>query len=306
LPEITFPLSSSVTLCGISCRSLLLIAAGSQSFTRFSTDDMIELNEFVLERRIKMVRAMLGFFTIGLILSSAAFSTPAQSAGMVTKKTTVTIDHPMEVPGGTILQPGTYVFRIVDQGQGASNRDIVRINNADDTKMIATFIAIPDYRLQRTDQPILEYKEQAAGQPNAMRAWFYAGEVGGLEFVYPRKRAAELAQSSQEYVPAEANETTGQDMNNAQLEAINPQGTEESMEQAYTQRSQTPVESAQATPSEPAAPMQPNETPMQPTPSNPPAQELPHTASTAPFAGLLGLTFLAVGISIRQLVKPKF
>jgi LPXTG-motif cell wall-anchored protein len=41
-----------------------------------------------------------------------------------------------------------------------------------------------------------------AGSPEVMRAWFYPGNTIGEEFVYPKRRATQLAKASNIVVPA--------------------------------------------------------------------------------------------------------
>ena len=78
---------------------------------------------------MRIFRAILGVFVLALLGAALSTAVRAQTVGSVTKKTTITISRPMEIPGGTILRPGTYVFRLVDS---AANRNIMRITNQDD------------------------------------------------------------------------------------------------------------------------------------------------------------------------------
>src|SRR4029077_20652126 len=59
------------------------------------------------------------------------------------KKTILTIDQPMQVTE-TLLQPGQYVLKLADSN---SDRHIVQIFNSDQTRIIDTVLAIPNYRL---------------------------------------------------------------------------------------------------------------------------------------------------------------
>src|SRR6185295_4500268 len=62
-------------------------------------------------------------------------------------------------------------------------------------------LAIPNYRLKATDKTVMTFAERAAGQPQALRAWFYPGELWGQEFVYPKTKAVQLAQASNQPIP---------------------------------------------------------------------------------------------------------
>ncbi|MGA8305545.1 MAG: hypothetical protein WB723_07690, partial [Candidatus Acidiferrales bacterium] len=84
------------------------------------------------------------------------------------------------------------------------DRNIVQIWNKDETQLIATVLAIPDYRLTPADNPIITFEERAQGSPPAIRAWFYPGDNYGYEFVYPKTRATELAAANHKNVPTMA------------------------------------------------------------------------------------------------------
>ena len=117
------------------------------------------------------------------------------------KKTIVTFSQPVEIPGvgAQVLPAGTYVFKLLDS---LSDRNIVQIFNQDQTHVFATILAIPNYRLQATDKTVMTFRERPAGTPEAIRAWFYPGANWGQEFVYPKKRAIELAKLTHEPVLA--------------------------------------------------------------------------------------------------------
>jgi len=124
------------------------------------------------------------------------------------EKTTVTTSGPVEIPGvhlkgWGVLPAGTYVFKLVDS---QSDRNIVQIFSADEKTVYATILAIPNYRLKATGKTVITFRERPAGQPEALRAWFYPGKNWGQEFVYPKTRAIEIAQTTKTTVlstPAE-------------------------------------------------------------------------------------------------------
>src|SRR3990170_3643206 len=137
-------------------------------------------------------------------IMALAFS-PAVKAQRADKKTIVTFSQRIEIPGvgQQFLPAGTYVFKLVDS---LSNRDIVQIFNEDENHVFATILPIANYRLKATDETVMTFRERAAGQPQAIRAWFYPGANWGQEFVYPKSRAVELAKVTNEpvlYFPAE-------------------------------------------------------------------------------------------------------
>ena len=105
---------------------------------------------------------------------------PTAKADPWNKRTLVTLDEPLEVPG-TVLDPGTYIFQLADS---QSNRHIVQIWTGDGMYLITTILAVPAYRVRPSDHTILNYDERPADQPIALRQWFYPGDNMGQEFVY--------------------------------------------------------------------------------------------------------------------------
>ena len=130
---------------------------------------------------------------------------PSLQADTWNKKTTLTITEPLEVPDcctadhTIILQPGEYVMVLVDS---LSDRHIVRIFDKDQMHVMTTILAIPNYRLQVTDKTVFQYWEVPAGQPRALRAWFYPGDNFGQEFAYPKQKAVAIAAFVKAPVPA--------------------------------------------------------------------------------------------------------
>jgi hypothetical protein len=64
----------------------------------------------------------------------------------------------------------------------------VQVSDADETKVIATFVAIPNYRLAPTGDSRFVFWEVPSGLPAALRAWFYPGDNFGREFAIRRRR----------------------------------------------------------------------------------------------------------------------
>jgi hypothetical protein len=195
------------------------------------------------------------------------------------EKSILTFSEPFEVPGvgAQILPAGTYAFTLVDS---LSDRNIVRITNVDGTHVFTTILAIANYRLKPTEKTVLTFKERGEGQPEAIKAWFYPGYAWGQEFVYPKKRAMELAKIVDEPVlamPVEVATTHVEVLKNVQLEAIKPTGEE------------VPVTTVVETPPAVVAQAQP--------------QTLPHTASSLPLYVLVGLLSLCAGFTLLIITK---
>ncbi|HET9791458.1 MAG TPA: hypothetical protein VFR08_09175 [Candidatus Angelobacter sp.] len=218
---------------------------------------------------MKTIRA---FSIVFCILTVGLFLMPNARADEWNKKTKVTFSQPVEIPGGKILAAGTYVFKLVDS---QSTRNIVRIFNEDETSVITTIIAIPNYRLHPTTETVLSFKERAAGTPQAMRAWFYPGDTFGQEFVYPKARAMELSKITSEPIletPTELGNAPLETLKTAPIEAVEPSG--EVVEESKVVEP-PPAQEAKVEP--PAA--------------------LPQTASPLPLVGLLGLLTLGAGFA---------
>jgi hypothetical protein len=106
-------------------------------------------------------------------------------ASEIDRKTTITISQPVAVEG-TILPAGQYVFKLDDSG---ANQDIVRIFNREETQLIAIVAPLHAYRQQPTEKSDFSFYDSAAGQPPALRTWYYPGAPDGFEFLQPRHTA---------------------------------------------------------------------------------------------------------------------
>lgn len=225
---------------------------------------------------MRLGRAIFAFITLVLfvmVLVSLA------RADQWDKKSVITFSQPVEV-AGTVLPAGTYVFKIYDS---RSYRHIVQIWNEDSTKLITTVMAIPNYRLEPTGDLVLKFHETPAGSPEALRAWFYPGDNFGQEFVYPERRAIQLAEASKEIVPAEKQEPTATNLQTVPLVAVTPEKKEEPVTEAIQV---LPLHTEHVTPLPPAEPKQ-----------------LPKTASEVSLIGLLGAAFVGVAFGLKLLTK---
>src|SRR6185436_866632 len=103
----------------------------------------------------------------------AAMVTP-MTADEFNKETKFEFSAPVEVPG-RVLTAGKYVFKIADS---QSDRNIVQIFSEDANgaqKLVTTILAIPDYREETPDKPIVQFEERQSGSPEAIHSWFYPG-----------------------------------------------------------------------------------------------------------------------------------
>ena len=87
-------------------------------------------------------------------------------------------------------------------------RNVVQIFDKDQKQLYATILAVPNYRLDPPEKPIISFEERPSGSPEAIKAWFYPGDTYGAEFVYPHKRAVELAKRTNQNVLSMRDEMT--------------------------------------------------------------------------------------------------
>ena len=214
---------------------------------------------------------------------------PSARADEYNNKTVVTFSGPVEIPGvhlkgWGVLPAGTYVFKLVDS---QSDRHIVQIFSADEKTVYATILAIPNFRLKATGKTVITFRERPAGQPEALRAWFYPGKNWGEEFVYHKSVAIELAKSTNTTVlttPAEipvevetiqaVDEPVIAQLREAPVEAVQPTGEVVELAQVVT-----------------------------PPPPDQVAEVLPATASNLPLIALFGLLALGGAFLLRTAEK---
>lgn len=235
-----------------------------------------------------MNRLALAVATFGLMGAALA---PTMKADEWNKKTILTVNEPIQVPN-KVLPPGKYVIKLLDS---PSNRHIVQVFNGDESHLITTVLAIPNYRLEPTGKTQFQFWETPPGQPKALRAWFYPGDNFGQEFAYPKTEATQIASYAKTQVPTTYAQSES-DLTTARVGTVNEQGTEQELPQQQTQMAQNTPPPAPA-PAPEANRDMPAATPA-PAPAPAPA-ELPHTASPYPLIGLVGLLSLTAYAVLR-------
>ena len=239
---------------------------------------------------MKLFKAATTMCCIALIGGVLA---PGAKADDWNRKTVIAFSAPVEIPGvhlagWGVLPAGTYVFKILDS---QSDRHIVQIFNKDETTIYATILAIPNFRLKATDKTVMTFRERPAGEPEALRAWFYPGRNWGEEFVYPKAKAMELAKTANTPVlftaaeiPVEvtepiksADEPVVVELKRAPIMAVKPTGEEVQLAEVVTL---PPVETEVAM-----------------------APALPATASTLPLMFLFGLLALGAAFAVRGVAQ---
>ena len=229
--------------------------------------------------------------TVCSVALVGAVLAPAARADDWNRKTVITFSGPVEIPGvhlkgWGVLPAGTYVFKIVDS---QSDRHIVQIFSEDEKTVYATILAIPNYRLKATSKTVITFRERPAGEPEALRAWFYPGRNWGEEFVYPKSRAIEIARTDNSTVlstPAEI-----------PVEVSEPIQTVD--EPVVAQLRAAPVEAVQPT----GETVELAQVVTPPPPAEFVPETLPATASMLPLMALFGFIALSMSFVLGAFAK---
>lgn len=253
----------------------------------------------------------------GTLAILGALTAPATKADTWNRRSVVTFDGPVEIPGVHLtgwktLPAGTYMFKLLDSHP---HRNVLQVLNKEETTAYATILAIPNFRLKATDRMVLPFSGRAAGESQALRAWFYPGRGWGEEFVYSRARALELAKATNSPVlfspvemPEELNEPVSSaeapivtEMKKAPIMAITPAGEEIQLAEAVTG---PPAEDERAAASLAKAGLAPVESAKtEQAAAVPPKAELaalPATGSSLGLVSLMGLLAVAGAIALKS------
>jgi len=211
------------------------------------------------------------------------------------KKTILTVGETIQIPGAT-LTPGKYVFRLMDS---SSNRHIVQVFNEDQDHILATILAIPNYRLRPKGHSEFGFWEMPQGVPPALRSWFYPGDNFGQEFAYPKSEAIQLSAVTHQEVPNLSEEDEGRLHQQIVTSPAEPQPEQPKVEQREPEPEQHSESTtiAQATP----PPAEYSQAPAEERRTPPPPTRLPKTASSLPLIGLLGGLCLGLATLLRRL-----
>jgi hypothetical protein len=217
-----------------------------------------------------------------------------------------------------MLQANTkYVIKLLDS---PGTRNVVQVYDEDQTKLLTMFMGVSAQRMEPEDKTVFKFIETQPGFPLPIRTWFYPGRLTGLDFVYPKQQATEIAAHAKEPVLATNSKV--------ELTAANIPSVEES---AGPRRQPVPEKNAQIAQNEGnlkgEAEIQrekPSEQPNvaeqpaaaeQPSPAEPPSEseqrttpepapqteQLPQTAGELPLLGLIGMLCLGVGLGLKVL-----
>ena len=235
-----------------------------------------------------------------------ASATPANAqGGPLDSRTEFTFNQPVELPGVT-LPPGTYIFRFVDATTG---RMVMQVQAKDSSnKNYGLFMTISAQRPKPSDDAELRFLETPAGQPAAVKTWWYPGRTIGREFIYPKSQALRLAKATNEPVlTTHVENVTNEQMKTTELAYVTPSGQETELtdDQLVEAAANTePVGTAGVSSS--AGNNAGGNMARAQTAGQAPAQEgtmartsLPRTSTMLPAVGLLGLLSLLGGAAIR-------
>jgi len=240
---------------------------------------------------------------------------PPTVADEYDKKGIVNFTQPTEVPG-IVLQPGTYVIKLLNS---QSDRHIAEIMNEKMDHLYALTFTAAAFRVERTGKPVLTFYEGTKDQPQAIKRWFWPGELDGIEFLYPKTQAAKISAATHQRVAEGGLPTvaeSGQSLIPDSAKALTLQSQEETkpapapvtanaaepVEVPAPAPAPAPVVIAQNTP--PAPPATRSDDIAQPNPpavtadANSSEQTLPQTASYLPLIGAIGLVSFAAAILI--------
>jgi hypothetical protein len=246
---------------------------------------------------MKIFRTLVSLFAVAVL---GATVLPGVRADEWNKKTIVTFSQAVEVPG-KVLPAGTYTFKLLES---PSDRHIVQIFNADGSQIITTILAINNYRLQPTGDTVMKFSETPGDAPEALRAWFFPGDNFGQEFVYPKARAIQLAQTTKGFVPAVSADYDDNSIKTTPIVAETPDQKEVEL---GTVIQTTPAVVVEATPAPavvttPAPAVVATPAPVQ-VASAKEADELPQTASSMPLLALLGGLSISLAFGLKLLLK---
>lgn len=222
----------------------------------------------------------------GLATTSSAQSRPSD------RRTYFTFSGPVELPG-QVLPAGKYVFRI--PGADTAKR-VVEVASGDGMKSFGVFHTMPSARVNPVEKPEIRFIETAAGQPPAVRTWWFAGEIDGREFVHPKARAVILAKTATEPVLTTRSDTTTtvNDADSGALARVNAAGEEVSVDQNARTTPYAPSGAVQS--GEPVDTIARNEAADQPAGTA--GRMLPKTASVTPLLGLFSALALGGGFGL--------
>src|SRR5688500_6451443 len=253
-----------------------------------------------------LTRLMTSACAAAMLLTLSATPTFAQGQPL-DSRTEFTFNQPVELPGVT-LPPGTYIVRFVD---GTTGRKVMQVQAKDaSNKTYGMFLTINAQRPRPSDDAELRFLETPAGQPAAVKTWWYPGNTIGREFIYPKSQARRLAKATNQTVlTTQAENVTNEQMSTANLAYVSESGQETALtdEQLVEAAANTPPVGTTAQQSTTSAQQSTTTTrDNNVAAARTPAQEgtmararLPRTSTPLAGIGLLGVISLLGGAWMR-------
>jgi len=142
-------------------------------------------------------------FFVPLVLAAALAGLslgPATKADDWDKKTIVTFDQDVEIPG-QVLPAGTYVFKLFGS---SSNRFIVQVLTQDETQLISALMTVGDSIPNPSGEAyfVLDMSATDEGYPPAVVSWFFGGGDDGRDFIYSGYSTTRMA-TDQDTTPSQ-------------------------------------------------------------------------------------------------------
>ncbi len=247
---------------------------------------------------------LLAVFALALLVSAPTMfaQTPETS--------TLPVTEPLDV-GGTVLQPGTYLIRVL---RSFADRNKVQITSPDRSVVYVTALTVPHQLEPNEEVPnaTFIYYPAGEGMPAALRTWFAPNphaSQGGHDIIYEESRAKQLARLAKSPVVGYRTETAVAELDTTPLEVVTPAETT-----TYEPYVPPPVTVAEVTPApmttttttttlttEPApAPMMSSETSSTTQVAEATTPDMPQTAGRTPLIALLGLISLVGAAAFRM------
>lgn len=157
------------------------------------------------------MRFSTGSIIAGFIIAFVLILELAAHADEDNQSTMISFSEAVQVPG-RILPAGTYQFVLANND---SDRDIVRIFNADGTQLFATVQTVPTDRAKENSGTSITLAQRPGGQPDTVVSWFYPATLTGHEFLYSKQEEKELTQDAKETLVDEHGTMVNSDANGA-------------------------------------------------------------------------------------------
>ena len=232
-----------------------------------------------------------------LALLALLVAAPALVADMpiIPEVSYLPLTEPTDI-GGKVLQPGTYVIRVI---QAADGRNKIQVWSQDQKKLYVTALTIPHQLKPNETEPATKFVfyEPTPDHPRALRTWFSANPPGdhGHDLVYPEGRAKLIAVASKLPVVSYPDTTAETDIATSTLSVQTPQSTVET----YTPPPAPVVaETTTTTTVETTTPSTPMISSSE-TNTTQTTTEMPQTASSTPTLLLLGGLAIAGALAMR-------